>query len=167
MIENATFGGGCFWGVEARFREYKGVISTRVGYAGGKKDHPTYKEVCTNTTGHAEVVEITYDPGTLSYEDLLDIFFEVHDPTQVNRQGVDVGTQYRTVIFYHNDKQKILAEQKIKKLDASGMFNKPIATQVVPAVTFWVAEDYHQQYNEKQGYATCSLASKDRNNTKQ
>jgi peptide-methionine (S)-S-oxide reductase len=157
MQETATFGGGCFWGVEARFREYKGVLETRVGYAGGKTENPTYKEVCSNTTGHAEVVEVTYNPDKLSYNDLLDIFFEVHDPTQVNRQGVDVGTQYRTVIFYHSEEQKTLAEQKINDLDTSGVFKKPIATQVVPAAVFWEAEEYHQKYLEKQGRSPCSF----------
>jgi peptide-methionine (S)-S-oxide reductase len=159
-VEKATFGGGCFWGVEARFRECDGVISTRVGYSGGKTENPTYKDVCTNTTGHAEVVEVLYDPKKLSYEKLLDIFFDVHDPTQINRQGVDIGTQYRTVIFYHSEQQKNLAEQKKKNLDASGRYRKPIATQILPAVTFWEAEDYHQQYLEKQGRSTCSLSLK-------
>ena len=115
MNEIATFGGGCFWGVEARFREYKGVIATRAGYTGGSKENPTYEDVCKNTTGHAESVEIQYDSQQISYEDLLDIFFEIHDPTQVNRQGPDVGSQYRTVIFYHSEKQKTLAEKKIQK----------------------------------------------------
>jgi peptide-methionine (S)-S-oxide reductase len=159
-VEKATFGGGCFWGVEARFRECDGVISTRVGYSGGITENPTYKDVCTNTTGHAEVVEVLYDPKKLSYEKLLDIFFDVHDPTQINRQGVDIGTQYRTVIFYHSEQQKNLAEQKKKNLDASGRYRKPIATQILPAVTFWEAEDYHQQYLEKQGRSTCSLSLK-------
>jgi peptide-methionine (S)-S-oxide reductase len=159
-VEKATFGGGCFWGVEARFRECDGVISTRVGYSGGITENPTYKDVCTNTTGHAEVVEVLYDPKKLSYEKLLDIFFDVHDPTQINRQGVDIGTQYRTVIFYHSERQKNLAEQKKKNLDASGRYRKPIATQILPAVTFWEAEDYHQQYLEKQGRSTCSLSLK-------
>jgi peptide-methionine (S)-S-oxide reductase len=158
MEEKATFGGGCFWGVEARFREYKGVKATRVGYAGGKIENPTYKDVCTDLTGHAEVVEIRYDPEQLSYNDLLDIFFEIHDPTQINRQGVDVGTQYRSVIFYHSEEQKIQSEKKIEKLNASGKFRRPIATKVVPAATFWEAEEYHQRYLEKQGRATCHFS---------
>ena len=155
--EKATFGGGCFWGVEARFREYKGVKATRVGYAGGTMDNPSYKDVCTDRTGHAEVVEVTYDSDKLSYDDLLDIFFESHDPTQVNRQGVDVGTQYRTVIFYHSENQRELAEKKIQVLNKSGRFEKPIATQVVAATTFWEAEEYHQKYLEKQGKAPCTF----------
>ncbi len=155
MEEKATFGGGCFWGVEARFREFKGVKSTRVGYSGGTTKNPTYKEVCSNTTGHAEVVEVIYDPEKLNYNDLLEIFFEVHDPTQVNRQGVDVGIQYRSVIFYHTEEQKHLAEKKIHELNESGIFRKPIATQLVPATTFWKAEEYHQQYHEKNGRVSC------------
>ena len=155
MEDKATFGGGCFWGVEARFREYKGVISTRVGYTGGKTENPTYKDVCANTSGHAEAVEVTFDPEKLAYHELLDVFFEVHDPTQVNRQGVDVGTQYRTVIFYHSEEQKEHAERKIQELDNSGAFKKPIATQLVPVTAFWKAEDYHQRYLEKQGRVSC------------
>ena len=157
MDEIATFGGGCFWGVEARFREYKGVIATRVGYAGGSKENPSYEEVCKSTTGHAESVEIRYDPNKLSYDDLLDIFFEIHDPTQVNRQGPDVGTQYRTVIFYHSEDQKSLAEKKIQVLMDAKVFNRPIATHVIPAVIFWEAEEYHQQYNEKHDKAPCTF----------
>ena len=155
MEDKATFGGGCFWGVEARFREYKGVLSTRVGYTGGKTENPTYKDVCTNTSGHAEAVEVTFDPEKLAYQELLNIFFEVHDPTQINRQGVDIGTQYRTVIFYHSEEQKSLAERKIQELDTAGAFKKPIATQLVPVTTFWEAEDYHQRYLEKQGRVSC------------
>jgi peptide-methionine (S)-S-oxide reductase len=155
MEEKATFGGGCFWGVEARFREYKGVLSTRVGYIGGTTDNPTYKEVCSDKTRHAEAVEVTYDPLKIDYDDLLDIFFEVHDPTQVNRQGVDFGSQYRTVIFYHSDEQKEKAQQKIKDLTEQKVFSRPIATQVVDATTFWEAEDYHQRYHEKQGRVSC------------
>lgn len=153
--ETATFGGGCFWGVEARFREYKGVLSTRVGYIGGRTENPTYKDVCDNTTGHAEAVEVTFDTEKISFNDLLDIFFEVHDPTQVNRQGVDIGNQYRTVIFYHSEGQKVLSNNKIQELEVTGVFKKPIATQVVPVTTFWEAEDYHQRYLEKQGRVSC------------
>ncbi|MHA1112533.1 MAG: peptide-methionine (S)-S-oxide reductase MsrA [Promethearchaeota archaeon] len=155
--ETATFGGGCFWGVEARFREYKGVLSTRVGYIGGKTENPTYKDVCNNKTGHAEAVEVIFDTSKLNYTDLLDIFFEVHDPTQVNRQGVDIGSQYRTVIFYHSEEQKSSAKKKIQELESSGIFNKPIATQLVSATTFWEAEDYHQRYLEKQGRVSCAF----------
>ncbi len=155
MEEKATFGGGCFWGVEARFREYKGVLSTRVGYTGGKMENPTYKQVCSDKSGHAEAVEITYDSNNITYGELLDIFFEVHDPTQVNRQGVDVGSQYRTVIFYHSEDQKEKAENKIKELSEKKVFSRPIATQVVSVTTFWEAEDYHQRYFEKQGRVSC------------
>jgi len=155
--ETGTFGGGCFWGVEARFREYKGVLSTRVGYVGGTTENPTYKDVCNNKTGHAEAVEVIFDTDKLNYTDLLDIFFEVHDPTQVNRQGVDIGSQYRTVIFYHSEEQKSLAKKKIQELDSSRIFNKPIATQLVSATTFWEAENYHQRYLEKQGRVSCTF----------
>ena len=155
--ETGTFGGGCFWGVEARFREYKGVLSTRVGYVGGTTENPTYKDVCNNKTGHAEAVEVIFDTDKLNYTDLLDIFFEVHDPTQVNRQGVDIGSQYRTVIFYHSEEQKSLVKKKIQELESSGIFNKPIATQLVLATPFWEAEGYHQRYLEKQGRVSCTF----------
>lgn len=156
-MEKATFGAGCFWGVEAAFRQIKGVKSTAVGYEGGSTEHPTYKDVCTDRTGHAEVVQVEYDPNEASYSDLLNVFWENHDPTQVNRQGPDVGTQYRTVIFYHNEEQKRLAEDSKQKLEASGKFRKPIATAIEPATTFWMAEDYHQQYLEKRGLASCHI----------
>jgi len=155
MEEKAVFGGGCFWGVEAHFREYKGVISTRVGYTGGTTQNPTYKEVCSDKTGHVEGVEITFDSEKISYRDLLEIFFEVHDPTQVNRQGWDIGSQYRSVIFYHSEEQKKQAERKIKELIDAKVFRKPIATQLIPASTFWEAEEYHQRYYEKQGKVGC------------
>ena len=160
MIEKATFGGGCFWGVEARFRELEGIISTRVGYSGGNTEKPTYQDVCTDKTGHVEVVEVTYESTQIAYSKLLDIFFRVHDPTQINRQGVDIGTQYRSVIFYHSEKQKRLAVEKIQELELLKIFRKPIVTQIMPAVTFWEAEEYHQQYLEKQGRVTCHLSLK-------
>ena len=156
-MEKATFGAGCFWGVEAEFRKIKGVKSTAVGYEGGTLDNPTYKDVCTDRTGHAEVVEVEYDPTQVSYEDLLNVFWENHDPTQVNRQGPDVGTQYRTVVFYHNDEQKRVAEESKRARTESGRYRRPIATQIEPAQTFWRAEDYHQQYLEKRGLASCHI----------
>ncbi len=156
-MEKATFGAGCFWGVEARFNELSGVLDTAAGYAGGQLEHPTYKEVCTDRTGHAEVVEVTFDPARLSYEALLDAFFALHDPTQVNRQGPDFGTQYRSVIFTHSDEQAGAAAAKIVELNASGSFRRPIATQVAPAATFWRAEEYHQRYLEKRGMASCHI----------
>jgi peptide-methionine (S)-S-oxide reductase len=157
MTEKATFGAGCFWGVEAEFRKIKGVKATAVGYEGGTMDNPTYKDVCTDRTGHAEVVEVEYDPEQVKYEDLLNVFWENHDPTQVNRQGPDVGTQYRTVVFYHNDEQKRIAEESKKARAESGRYRKAIATQIQPAQTFWKAEDYHQQYLEKRGLASCHI----------
>ena len=156
-IEKATFGAGCFWGVEARFAELNGVLDTAVGYEGGALDHPTYKEVCTDRTGHAEVVQVTFDPSRLSYETLLDAFFALHDPTQVNRQGPDWGTQYRTVIFALSEGQARAAEEKIAELNASGTFRKPIATKVETAQTFWKAEEYHQRYLEKRGMTSCHI----------
>lgn len=156
-IERATFGAGCFWGVEVRFNEVTGVIDTTVGYEGGKLEHPTYKDVCTDRTGHAEVVEVTFDNSRLSYDVLLDAFFVLHDPTQVNRQGPDWGTQYRSVIFTHNDEQFRQAKAKIAELNASGMYRDPIATQVESAGAFWKAEEYHQRYLEKRGMVTCHI----------
>lgn len=156
-MKKATFGAGCFWGVEATFRRVPGVIDTAVGYAGGHTEGPTYKEVCTDRTGHAEVVEVEYDPAKVSYDQLLDVFWKSHDPTQVNRQGPDFGTQYRTVIFYHDDEQKAEAEASKQKLDASGRLSRPIATQIVPAGPFYRAEDYHQRYLEKRGLENCHL----------
>jgi peptide-methionine (S)-S-oxide reductase len=153
--ETATFGAGCFWGVEAAYRQIQGVKSTRVGYAGGSVDDPTYKEVCTDTTGHAEVVEVTYDPAKVSYEELLDVFWANHDPTQVNRQGPDVGTQYRTVVFFHSPAQE---KSAIASRDAvQERLERPVATEIVPAARFWEAEDYHQQYLEKRGLSTCRI----------
>ena len=151
MMKKATFGAGCFWGVEAAFRKLKGVLSVTSGYAGGTHPNPTYEEVCTGRTGHAEVVQIEYDPGQVSYEDLLGLFWEIHDPTTLNRQGPDVGTQYRSAIFFHDDAQEVQA-RKSKEV-SSGRFGRPIVTEVAPAEAFYPAEDYHQRYFEKIGHA--------------
>jgi len=156
-LEKATFGAGCFWGVEAAFRQLPGVASTRVGYAGGTKENPSYREVCTDRTGHAEVVEVIYDPAKVRYEDLLRVFWENHDPTQVNRQGPDHGSQYRTVIFFHSPEQQAAATASRDGLTEAGLYRRPIATQIVAAPTFYEAEDYHQQYLEKRGLATCHI----------
>jgi peptide-methionine (S)-S-oxide reductase len=156
-MSKAIFAAGCFWGVEATFRQLPGVTSTRVGYTGGQTANPTYKEVCTDRTGHAEAVEVTYDPTQLPYEKLLDVFWENHDPTQVNRQGPDFGTQYRTAIFFTTPEQETAARASKAALEKSHRFSKPIATQIVPAVTFYEAEDYHQQYLEKKGLASCHI----------
>lgn len=147
--ELATFAAGCFWGVENKFRQLEGVFSTRVGYSGGDVKNPTYRLVCTDKTGHAESVEIMYDPSVISYQELLDYFFELHDPTQLNRQGPDVGSQYRSVVFYYNESQRETALHKITELEAAGRYRKPIVTQVVPAEEFYEAETYHQHYYEK------------------
>ena len=152
-----VFAAGCFWGVEATFRQIPGVISTRVGYTGGNLANPTYKDVCTNRTGHAEAVEVEYDPAKVSYEDLLKVFWENHDPTQLNRQGPDWGTQYRSAIFYHSLDQEQAARASTAKLEKSGQYSRPIVTQIVPASTFYQAEDYHQQYLEKRGVASCHI----------
>ncbi len=156
-MEKATFGAGCFWGVEARFGEIPGVLETAVGYEGGSLERPSYKDVCTDTTGHAEVVELVFDPSRVEYASLLDAFFDLHDPTQVNRQGPDWGRQYRSAIFFHSPEQKVAAEKKIEELKIEGRFRKPIATEVVPAQTFWKAEEYHQKYLEKRGMASCHI----------
>lgn len=156
-MEKATFGAGCFWGVEATFRRVPGVLNTAVGYAGGTKDNPTYKEVCSGDTHHAEVVEVEFDPRVVSYDELLKVFWESHDPTQVNRQGPDFGEQYRTVIFYHSPDQEAKARASKEALQASGRHSKPIATQILPAPAFWRAEEYHQQYLEKRGVESCRL----------
>jgi peptide-methionine (S)-S-oxide reductase len=156
-IEKATFGAGCFWGVEARFAEMPGVIDTAVGYEGGDLEHPTYKEVCTDRTGHAEVVDVTFDPSRLSYDTLLDAFFALHDPTQLNRQGPDWGSQYRSVIFTHSGEQMQQARAKIDELNASGAYRKQIVTKVEPVTTFWRAEEYHQRYLEKRGMVHCHI----------
>jgi len=156
-MEKATFGAGCFWGVEATFRSIPGVISTLVGYCGGKTDNPTYKDVCTDTTGHAEVVEITFDPAQLTYEQLLDAFWKLHDPTTPNRQGLDVGSQYRSVIFFHSPTQEAAARAAKERLEKSGKYRKPVVTQIVPAAAFYKAEEYHQRYLEKRGLASCHI----------
>ena len=151
--EKATLGAGCFWGVEATYRRLAGVKSTAVGYMGGKLKNPTYKEVCTDSTGHAEVLEVTFDPEVISYHDILEVFWDNHNPTTLNRQGPDVGTQYRSAIFYHSPEQKIEAE---KSRDAAqARFPRPIVTEIVPATEFWRAEEYHQQYLEKRGLSQC------------
>lgn len=155
-LQTATFGAGCFWGVEQRFRETPGVVATAVGYAGGKIDKPTYKLVCSDTTGHAEVVQIQFDPSKVSYEQVIQVFWDNHNPTTLNRQGPDVGSQYRSVVFFHDDEQKAIAEKTKQAVAASGKWGtKPIVTEIVPAVTFYAAEDYHQQYLEKRGVKVC------------
>ncbi len=153
----ATFAAGCFWGVEETFRTLDGVVETRVGYMGGTTEQPTYKQVCTDTTGHAEVVEVRYDPAVISYRQLLERFWDKHDPTTLNRQGVDFGTQYRSAVFYHDDEQRRLAEEAKTALDGSGRYDGPIVTEITAAATFWPAEDYHQKYflKQKPGF-TCS-----------
>jgi peptide-methionine (S)-S-oxide reductase len=154
----ATFAAGCFWGVEASFREVQGVVDTAVGYTGGKKDHPTYEEVSSGTTGHAEAVEVIFDPARVTYETLLSVFWSIHDPTQVNRQGPDIGTNYRSAIFYHTPAQKARAEVSREQLEGAGKFgNRRIATEIVPASTFWRAEEYHQRYFEKHGFRGCHV----------
>ena len=155
--EKASFAAGCFWGVEAAFRELKGVISTSVGYMGGHTEGPTYGDVCSGSTGHAETVQVIYDPLKLSYEKLLETFWNKHDPTTKNRQGPDIGSQYRSIIFYHNEEQKKLAVKSKEKLEASGRYKGPIVTEIIPAPTFYPAEDYHQQYLEKRGRKFCGI----------
>ena len=150
-MEQATFAAGCFWGVEDAFISVPGVISTRVGYIGGRTDHPTYDDVCSGMTGHAEAVEISFDPSIISYDKLLDIFWQSHDPTQLNRQGPDHGTQYRSVIFYHSDEQKLTAEESLARLDGSGRLRGRVVTKNVPTSSFWKAEEYHQKYHQKHG----------------
>lgn len=155
--EKATFGAGCFWGVEAVFRQTAGVKDAVVGYAGGKTENPTYEDVCSDETGHAEVVEVIFDPAAVSYETLLDVFWRNHDPTTRNRQGPDVGSQYRSVIFYHSPEQKAAAETKLAELEKSGRFRRPIVTQIEPAPPFYRAEEYHQQYLAKHGRTHCAI----------
>jgi peptide-methionine (S)-S-oxide reductase len=152
--KQATFGAGCFWGVEAAFRRTQGVTGTKVGYAGGKVENPTYEQVCSDTTGHAEVVQVTYDPEQVPYEQLLTIFWLEHDPTQLNRQGPDVGSQYRSVIFVHDEEQRAAAEASREAVQAR--FTRPVVTTIEDAPPFWEAEDYHQQYLEKRGLASCT-----------
>lgn len=157
MTEKATFAAGCFWGVEEGFRAIDGVKETAVGYEGGHTERPSYQDVCTDLTGHAEVVQVEYDPQKVSYGTLVDAFFAMHDPTQVNRQGPDVGTQYRSAIFFHTPEQEQAAREAKDKLAASHRFAKPIATEIVPAQTFWKAEDYHQKYLAKRGLSHCHI----------
>jgi peptide-methionine (S)-S-oxide reductase len=156
-MATATFGAGCFWGVEAAFRQVPGVLSTAVGYAGGSLAKPTYEQVCSGRTGHAEVVQVEYDPEKVSYEQLLAVFWSNHDPTQLNRQGPDIGTQYRSVIFAHDAEQAELARASKAELDTSGRFRRPIVTEIEPYMDFYRAEEYHQQYLEKRGLAHCAL----------
>jgi peptide-methionine (S)-S-oxide reductase len=155
VTENATFGGGCFWGVEVEFRNVPGVKNTAVGYMGGTLDEPTYEQVCTDRTGHAEVVQVDYDPDEVSYDQLLDTFWRVHDPTQLNRQGPDVGSQYRSVVFFHTPEQQEQALASKARLQAG--LDRPVVTEVVPASDFWRAEEYHQQYLVKRGLASCAI----------
>ena len=157
MTETATFGAGCFWGIEVEFRRIPGVVDAAVGYSGGHTVNPTYKDVCTDETGHAEVVQVFFDPSKVSYEKLLDAFWQMHDPTQVNRQGPDFGSQYRTAIFFHSPEQKAAAEKSKAAWQASGKFRKPIATEITAAGPFYRAEDYHQRYLEKRGAASCHI----------
>jgi peptide-methionine (S)-S-oxide reductase len=153
----ATFGAGCFWGVEATFRQIEGVKATAVGYCGGHTERPTYRDVCSDETGHAEVVEVQYDPSVVPYEKLLQVFWEAHDPTQVNRQGPDIGSQYRSVIFYHTPEQEAAAKRSKEELDKSGAYKRPVATSIEAAQPFWRAEEYHQQYLEKRGLSSCKI----------
>ncbi|HTI15433.1 MAG TPA: peptide-methionine (S)-S-oxide reductase MsrA [Dictyobacter sp.] len=156
-MAKASFAAGCFWGVEELFRQLTGVISTTVGYEGGYTENPTYKIVCSDTTGHAETVEIEYDPDQVSYETLLRVFWENHNPTTLNRQGVDVGTQYRSVIFYHTPEQQAIAQASRDQLEQSHRYQQPIVTQIIPAETFYKAEDYHQNYLAKRGLSSCHI----------
>lgn len=153
--QRATFAAGCFWQVEADYRKIDGVVRTEVGYMGGAVDNPTYEDVCTDRTGHAEVTQVEFDPQRVSYEQLVEMFWDVHDPTQVNRQGPDVGTQYRSAIFTHDEDQALIAKRSLAK--AQARFSRPIATEILPAQAFWTAEDYHQRYLEKRGMASCTL----------
>ncbi len=156
-MEKATFGAGCFWGVEAAFCKVPGVVSTAVGYMGGQLTNSTYRDVCTDQTGHAEVVQVEYDPAKVTYNSLLEVFWKGHDPTTLNRQGPDVGTQYRSVIFFHSPEQEAAARASKQFLGQAGVFKGPIVTEIVPAAEFWRAEEYHQQYLEKRGLVHCSL----------
>ncbi len=155
MLEKATFGAGCFWGVEETFRNVPGVVDTAVGYSGGTTPNPTYRQVCSHRTGHAEVTKVTYDPEKVSYEELLDVFWRIHDPTQLNRQGPDIGDNYRSVIFTHNEQQQKAAVASKEAVERSGRYRRPVVTQIEPAPTFWRAEEYHQQYHAKGGWSAC------------
>jgi peptide-methionine (S)-S-oxide reductase len=159
VTARATFGAGCFWGVEEAFRQMTGVVATRVGYSGGHSTDPTYQDVCTDRTGHAEAIEVTYDPSAVSYEALLERFWEVHDPTTKNRQGPDVGSQYRSVIFYHTPEQEVAARASIAALEKARRFPRPVVTEVAPAAMFYPAEEYHQKYLLKRGLGSCHLPS--------
>ncbi|MCE5267658.1 MAG: peptide-methionine (S)-S-oxide reductase MsrA [Planctomycetaceae bacterium] len=156
-MEQASFAAGCFWGVEAAFRQLRGIASTTVGYSGGNVPNPTYERVCSNTTGHAETVLVEFDPAVISYEQLLETFWNCHDPTQRNRQGPDVGTQYRSAIFYHTPEQHAAAVRSKEDLERSGKHRRPIVTEITPATSFYRAEEYHQQYLEKRGQASCHV----------
>ena len=156
-IERATFGAGCFWGIEETFREVRGVVDTAVGFMGGSTENPTYPDVCTGKTGHTEVVQVTYDPGEVSYRDLLNVFWNAHDPTTLNRQGPDIGTQYRSVIFYHTTEQEAEARASRAAVEQSGRFRRHVVTAIEPAGTFWRAEEYHQQYYAKHGGGHCRV----------
>ena len=156
-MAKATFGAGCFWGVEEEFRKVPGVLATAVGYSGGKTENPTYQDVCGDETGHAEVVEVDYDPEKVTYDALLDLFWDNHNPTQLNRQGPDVGTQYRSAIFFHTPEQEAAAKASKARLAASGRFGRPIVTEITPASRFWRAEEYHQRYFEKRGGGSCHV----------
>lgn len=164
MSKKATFAAGCFWGVEAAFRETPGVLSTTVGYTGGRTKNPSYEQVCSHTTGHAEAVEVEFDPDQISYDKLLDVFFSIHDPTQKNRQGPDVGDQYRTAIFVHDDDQA--KEAQASKEAHAKDFARPIVTEITPATTFYAAEDYHQRYLEKRGMASCVIPGQEISNSR-
>ena len=157
-METATFGAGCFWGVEEAFRLLEGVVATAAGYAGGTTDDPTYKEVCSGRSGHAEVVRVEFDPARVTYEKLLELFWSIHDPTQLDRQGPDVGSQYRTVIFHHGDGQRDAATASMETVGKSGRFARPVVTRIEPASTFWRAEDYHQQYIARGGAGACAIS---------
>ncbi|HSP93702.1 MAG TPA: peptide-methionine (S)-S-oxide reductase MsrA [Thermoanaerobaculia bacterium] len=156
-MAKANFAAGCFWGVEAAFRQVEGVLETAVGYSGGRLENPSYEDVCSGKTGHAETVEVEYDPSRVSYERLLDVFWENHDPTTLNRQGPDVGEQYRSAIFFHTPDQQAAAAASKEKLETSGKYKRPIVTQIQPASRFWRAEEYHQRYLEKHGLAHCRI----------
>ncbi|BCS53014.1 peptide-methionine (S)-S-oxide reductase MsrA [Geobacter sp. SVR] len=150
-MDTAIFAAGCFWGIEEAFLQVPGVVATRVGYTGGHTEHPTYRDVCGHDTGHAEAVEVTFDPETVSYDRLLDFFWQIHDPTQLNRQGPDIGSQYRSAIFYNSEHQQRLAEASRDRLDRSGRLRRSVVTEIVPVSTFWQAEEYHQKYHQKHG----------------
>jgi peptide-methionine (S)-S-oxide reductase len=156
-MEKATFGAGCFWGVEVTFRNVPGVLDAKVGYLGGTLENPTYQDVCTGETGHAEVVQVEFDPALVTYNQLLDVFWSTHNPTTRNRQGPDWGTQYRSAIFYHTEEQRAAAEKSKAEWNSSGKFSRPIVTEITAASTFYPAEDYHQRYLEKRGLASCHI----------